>query len=91
MGDGNLNTLGKDTPLKQSPVPISIAILRLKSQGVSLSRIRLYQCIYEKKLSLIQSETFAGSGRARPGGRILVDWNEVEKMFVLGISAPGER
>ena len=68
-----------------TPILISDAVERLKKSEipVSISRQRLYQLIYAGKISYLQRKDFEGSGRARSGGRILVDWDEISEMFIF--------
>lgn len=64
-------------------VKISDAVLRLRKKNISITRQRVYQLCYEGRLSYVQRQDELGKGQARPGGRLLVDWDELESMFVL--------
>ncbi|MCJ7525856.1 MAG: hypothetical protein MUP71_11660 [Candidatus Aminicenantes bacterium] len=69
-------------------IRISDAVERLKKMEKDIeekpakySRQRIYQFIYGGKVDYIQREDVGGSGRSRPGGRILVNWDDIVDMF----------
>ena len=68
-----------------TPILISDAVERLKKSKppVSISRQRIYQWLYAGKISYLQRKDFGGSGRARTGGRLFVDWDEISEMFTF--------
>jgi hypothetical protein len=68
-----------------TPILISDAVDRLRKgkPSISISRQRLYQLLYAGKLSYLQRKDFDGSGRARTGGRIFIDWDEISEMFTF--------
>jgi hypothetical protein len=62
---------------------ISDAVVWLsRVKGINYTRQALYKMICEGQLPYVQRADVEGSGRVRPGGRIMLDQADLEALFV---------